>query len=53
VVICLERGANDMRMVPLVPLTPYHLLLDYNPEWFTFLVRAYPGCSGKKAIKQV
>ena len=24
-VICLERGANDLHMVQLMPLPPYHL----------------------------
>jgi len=23
----------------------------HNPEWFTFLMPAYPGCPGKKAVK--
>jgi len=27
VVICLEQGANDLRMVQLMPLPPYRLLL--------------------------
>jgi len=27
VVICLERGANDLHMVQLMPLPPHHLLL--------------------------
>ena len=27
-VICLERAANDMRMVQLIPLPPHHLLLE-------------------------
>jgi len=26
VVICLERGANDLHMVQLMPLPPHHLL---------------------------
>jgi len=26
-VICLEQGANDLRMIQLMPLPPYHLLL--------------------------
>ena len=26
--ICLERGANDLHMVQLMPLPPYHLLLQ-------------------------
>jgi len=28
VVVCLERGANDLHMVQLMPLPPYHLLLQ-------------------------
>jgi len=27
-VICLERGANDLHMVQLMPQPPYHLLLQ-------------------------
>jgi len=27
VVICLERGANDLHMAKLMPLPPHHLLL--------------------------
>jgi len=27
VVICLERGANDLHMVQLMPLPSHHLLL--------------------------
>ena len=50
-VICLERDADDLHMVQLMPLPPHHLLLQQNPEWFIFLVPAYPGCSGKKAVK--
>jgi len=53
VVVCLEWGANDMCMVQLMPLPPYYLLLPYNLEWFIFLVPAYPGCPGKKAIKRM
>jgi len=26
-VICLERGANDLHVVQLMPLLPHHLLL--------------------------
>ena len=40
-----------MIYVKLMQLTPYHLLLHYYAKWFTFLVPAYPGCPGKKAIK--
>ena len=52
-VICLERGANDLHMVQLMPLPPHHLLLQQNPEWFILLVPAYPGCPGKKAVKRL
>jgi len=49
-VICLKGGANDLHMVQLMPLPPHHLLLQYNPVWFTFLVPAHPGCPGKKPL---
>ena len=39
VVICLERDANDLHMVQLMP--PRHLLLQQNPERFILLVPAY------------
>jgi len=52
-VICLERGASDLHMVQLMPLPPHRLLLQLNPQWFTFLVPAYPGCPGKKAVKRM
>ena len=52
-VICLEQGADDLLIVQLMPLPPHHLLLHLNPEWLTFLVLAYPGCPGRKAIKQM
>jgi len=54
-VICLEQGANDLHMVQLMPLPPHHLLLRYNPDWFICLILAYwayPGCTGKEAIKR-
>ena len=35
-VICLERGANDLHMVQLMPLPPRHLLLQQNLEWLSF-----------------
>jgi len=53
VVICLEQGANDLHMAQLMPLPPHHLLLQYDTEWFAFLVPAYPGCPGKKAVKRM
>ena len=52
VAICLQQGANDLRMVQLMPLPPHHLLLQQNPEWFfSFLVLAYPDSRGKKDVK--
>jgi len=30
-VICLDRGANDLNMVQLMPLSSHHLLLQYTP----------------------
>jgi len=27
-VVCLEHGANDLHMAQLMPLPPYHLLLQ-------------------------
>jgi len=35
---------------PAEATATHYLLLQQNPEWFTFLVPAYPGCPGKKAI---
>jgi len=36
VVICLERGADDLHMVQLMPVPLHHLLLHYNHEWLNF-----------------
>jgi len=33
-IICLERGANDLHMVQLMPLAPQHLLLLVPPILF-------------------
>jgi len=49
-VILRGRGANDLQMVQLMPLSPHHLLLQQNPEWFTFLVPAYPGWPEKRPL---
>jgi len=51
VVICLERGANDLHMVQLMPLPSHHLLLNYYPDWFNLSVVSCPGCLGKEAVK--
>jgi len=50
-VICLERGTNNLHMIQLMSLPPHHLLLQQNPKWLTVLVPAYPGCPVKNAIK--
>jgi len=43
-VICLERGANALHIVQLMPLPPHHLLLIKIQSWFTFLVPALHEC---------
>jgi len=55
-VICLERGADCLHMVHLMPLPyqiPRHLMPHLNPDWFlSFWYRlANPGCPGKEAVK--
>jgi len=52
-VICLERGANDLHMVQLMPLPPIISCFFKIQNGSTFLVPAYPGCHGKEAIKWV
>jgi len=51
-VIRLQRRANDLHMVQLMPLP--HLInscvIKIQTD-LTFLVLAYPGCPGKEAIK--
>jgi len=32
--ICLEQGANDLRMVQLMQLPRHLLLIHWNPDWF-------------------
>ena len=50
VIICLKRVADDLHMVQLMPLPSHHLLLQWSPEWFTFLVPAYLDCPGKRPL---
>jgi len=53
VVVCLEQGADlHMAQLMLLPLT-HCLLLQLNPDWFTFLVLVHPGSPGKRAVKRV
>jgi len=48
-VMACKKG-NVLHMAQLMRLPPFHLLLHYNPEWFTFLVLVYHSCPGKQAI---
>jgi len=46
-VICLERGANDLHMVQLMPQPPHHLLLHLNADWFNLSDASIPRLSWK------
>ena len=51
-VVCLERGA-DLHMAQLMPLP---LTVSYFSKIqidFTFLIPAYPGSPGKRAVKRM
>ena len=52
VVICLERDA-DMHMAQLMPMPLTVSCFSKIQIGFTFLVPAYPGSPGKRAIKRV
>ena len=49
-VICLERGA-DLHIAQVMPLPLTVSCLGKIQIGFTFLVLAYPGSLGKRAIK--
>jgi len=51
-VICLERGA-DVHMAQLMPLPLTVSRFSKIQICFTFLVPAYPGSPGKRAVKRV
>ena len=51
-VICLERGA-DLHMVQLMPLPLTVSCFSKIQIGFTFLVLAYPGSPGQRAVKRV
>jgi len=52
-VVCLERGA-DLHMTQLMPLPlTVSCLSKIQIGSFTFLVPAYPGSPGKRAVKWV
>jgi len=50
VVICLERGADDLHNGPADATATHHLMIHLNPQWFTLLVSANPGCPGKSPL---
>jgi len=52
-VICLERGVNDLHMFQLTPLPPVISCFGKIQNGSAFLVLVYPGCPGKKAIKWI
>jgi len=51
-VICLERDA-DLHVAQLVPLPLTVSCFSKIQIGFTFLVPAYPGCPGKRAVLSV
>ena len=51
-VICLERGA-DLHTTQLMPLPLTVSCFSKIQIGFTFLVPAYPGSPGKRAVKRV
>ena len=51
-VICLELGA-DLHLAQLMPLPLTLSCFSKIQTGFTFLVLAYPGNPGKRAVKQV
>jgi len=52
VVVCLEQGA-DLHMAQLMPLPLTVSCFSKIQIGFTFLVPAYPGIPGKKAVKRL
>jgi len=51
-VICLEQGA-DLHMAQLMPLPLTFSCFSKIQIGFTFLVPAYPGSPGQRAVKRV
>ena len=51
-VVCLERGA-DLHMAQLMPLSLTVICFSKIQIGFTFLVPAYLGSPGKRAVKRV
>jgi len=53
VVICLERGANDLHMVQLMPLPPQSSLAPVKSRMVYLSGAGLPRLSWKKAVKQM
>ena len=51
-VICLERGANDLYMVQLMLLPPCRLFINIQID-LTFMVPVYQGCPVSAAVERV
>ena len=51
-VVCLEQGA-DLHMAQLMPLPLIVSCFSKIQIGFTFLIPAYPGSPGQRAIKRV
>jgi len=53
IVICLERGANNLHMVQPMPGHPVISCLIKIQNGFVFLVPAYPVCPRKVTVKRM
>jgi len=51
--ICLERGANDLHMVQLMPVPPIISCFIKIQIGLIFLVLIYQDCCGKEAVKSM
>ena len=52
-VICLERSANDLHMIRLMPLPFYHLCFNKIQLVYPSGTDLYSDSPGKKAVKQL
>ena len=54
VVVCLERGRNDLHGVQLISLPPHHLFFSkiQSGLFFWYLLSAYPGFPGKRPLNE-
>jgi len=52
-IICLERGANDLYMYGPADATATSFCFIKMQNGLTFLAPAYRGCPGKEAVKLV